>query len=95
MPCPRCHGHRLWDDNLAWGCHDCEFFTTGEIRNSGSLFDRFLTHDEAKAEVQFKPEGNRGRFVCNDCGRVVSTPSAEEAAKSCRAGRICTERGGH
>lgn len=41
MPCPRCRSHNLWDDNLAWGCHDCDFFTTGEVQNRWVPEDRF------------------------------------------------------
>lgn len=25
MPCPRCEGVDLWDDNLWWGCGTCGF----------------------------------------------------------------------
>lgn len=42
MPCPNCGSHELWDDNLAWGCYDCEFFSTGDICNRGDTsLDRF------------------------------------------------------
>lgn len=50
MPCPKCHSHRIWDDNLAWGCCDCDFFTTGEIRNTG----------DTSRDVFHVPDGNRG-----------------------------------
>jgi ribosomal protein L37AE/L43A len=48
MPCPRCNSNDLWDDNLAWGCHKCKWFTTGEVRNTSAKFDRFLSHEEYK-----------------------------------------------
>lgn len=50
MPCPNCGSHNLWDDNLAWGCHDCPWFTTGDVRNSDASHDRFLTHEEYRRE---------------------------------------------
>ncbi len=52
MPCPKCHSHYLWDDNLAWGCLACGFFTTGDIRNSDASRDRFLTDAEYKKVLQ-------------------------------------------
>jgi hypothetical protein len=41
MPCPVCRSNNLWDDNLAWGCDDCDFFTTGGISNRISPADKF------------------------------------------------------
>lgn len=55
MPCPRCRSHRIWDDNLAWGCCDCSFFTTGEIRNTGDT-SRDVFHEPAP-DGGWQPEG--------------------------------------
>jgi hypothetical protein len=71
MPCPKCHSTYLWDDNLAWGCHECDFFTTGDIQNVGSVKDKFLTHEEfrevrgrkAEAERPREPRGTRGGLM--------------------------------
>ena len=41
MPCPSCNSHDLWDDNLAWGCNKCKFFTTGNVVNNYSDNDTF------------------------------------------------------
>lgn len=41
MPCPRCHSNKLWDDNLAWGCCDCPWFSTGDVRNTSDSRDYF------------------------------------------------------
>jgi len=49
MPCPRCQSHDLWDDNLAWGCNRCDFFTTGGITNTPSKHDTF----NGQAQVQY------------------------------------------
>lgn len=45
MPCPRCHSNNLWDDNLAWGCQKCDFFSTGNIFNKYDPRDRFNDYD--------------------------------------------------
>lgn len=45
MPCPSCGSNDLWDDNLAWGCMRCDWFTTGNVQNTGSKYDRFHQPD--------------------------------------------------
>lgn len=60
MPCPKCGSHRLWDDNLAWGCRDCPWFTTGEVRNKIVPADHFedpvADHFEDPVENINKPD---------------------------------------
>lgn len=41
MPCPTCGSNDLWDDNLAWGCNRCPWFTTGSVQNTYSRYDTF------------------------------------------------------
>lgn len=55
MPCPKCHSHRIWDDNLAWGCCDCDFFTTGEIVNRGNT-SRDVFHVPDGSGLKWVPE---------------------------------------
>lgn len=50
MPCPKCDSHNLWDDNLAWGCSDCHWFTTGAVHNVGSQKDRFQDYVRPKRD---------------------------------------------
>lgn len=50
MPCPNCGSHNLWDDNLAWGCFDCPWFTTGNVQNAPDSRDRFNEPQPTKAK---------------------------------------------
>lgn len=52
MPCPACGSNSLWDDNLAWGCNRCDWFSTGHVRNAWSPHDHFPQDAEhAAAQV--------------------------------------------
>jgi len=50
MPCPNCGSNNLWDDNLAWGCFDCPWFTTGGVQNVADSRDRFNEQQPSKAK---------------------------------------------
>lgn len=41
MPCPKCGSNDLWDDQLAWGCNRCRWFTGGSTVNTSAYYDRF------------------------------------------------------
>ena len=41
MPCPSCHSHDLWDDQMAWGCNSCGWMTMGGVKNDISPRDQF------------------------------------------------------
>lgn len=58
MPCPKCGSNDLWDDNLAWGCSRCRWFTTGNVRNTYSTYDRF------QPEICSEPPKERERLEC-------------------------------
>lgn len=84
MPCPKCGSNNLWDDNLAWGCNRCDFFSTGDVRNSGSPYD-FFPQDQhptivlpkrvferrAPAPAAARPAASSrsSDAICPDCGR--------------------------
>lgn len=56
MPCPNCRSNDLWDDNLAWGCNDCSWFTTGGVRNADASRDTFNDPRPFRAPVRTHPE---------------------------------------
>lgn len=63
MPCPSCGSHDLWDDNLAWGCNKCSWFTTGAVHNQISPHDRF--NDEIR-DIATK-ESSLPSYICSGC----------------------------